>query len=371
MRETRTVIKNKSRTIAVATFAIVILALAFCFISSSLNINVVKSKTLLNYNEVGYTDYNVSLKKNNYFDKKELPSNEQYIASIIDKVNINYKYDFSASDRVNGTYSHKIFAKVSADYNVDTNTNKKVWSKDYKIKQEENKKIENKTVFNINENVSVSYDKYNKIINDFKRDYMLAVNAKVDVIMQVDYDIIYNGKKVKKEVNLTTSIPLSEQTIEIATNYKPSDTGAITEKVVVNRFNNVFVFIFGILLGILGIGILIKQFIEIMKDDQKQSAYLKKLKKYLHDYGDIIATSKEPPKMKGLNVIEVIKFEDMVNAQDDLRVPIIFCETKKNQEGKFYLISQDCVYCYILSDDSNKGGTHEEEKPKKQTKTNK
>ncbi len=368
MRETRTVIKNKSKTITIATVAIVILAFSFCFISSSLNIDVIKTKTLLSYTENSYTDYKVSLKKNNYFDKKELPSNEQYIASVIDKIHMNYKYDFSSSDRVNGTYSYKIFAKVIADYNLDTNTKKKVWSKEYEVKKETTKKIENTTVFNINENISVSYDKYNKIINDFKRDYMLAVNSRVDVIMQVDYDIIYNNKRVKKEVNLTTSVPLSEQTIEIATNYKPSDTGAITEKVIVNRFNNIFVFIFGVLLGIVGAVILIKQFIEIMKDDKKQSLYLKKLKKYLHDYGDIIATSKEPPKTKGLNVIEVLKFEDMVNAQDDLRVPIIFCETKKNQEGKFYLISQDCVYCYILSDDSNKGGTHEEDKTKEQEK---
>lgn len=366
MKENRTFIKEKPKTILTTTLAIVILALSFCFVSSSLNINVVQNKPIFTYNESSNVDYNVSLKKNDYFDEDILPSGEQYITSIIDKVHIDYNYDFSATDQFVGTYSYRIYAKVSADYNVDPNTAKQVWSKEYDLVKKQEKKVDDKATFAIDEQVDVNYDTYNKIINDFKRDYMLAVNAKVDVIMDVNFNITYKDRKVKDSASLVTSIPLSEQTIEISEDYKANDQGDITQSSVIKRFNNVFVFILGIVFAILGIIILIKQWKKIIEEDKKQSQYIKKLKKYLHDYGDIIATSKEVPKTKGLNVIEVVKFEDMVNAQDDLRVPIIFCETKKNQEGKFFLISQDCIYCYTLSEEITKGGKHDNKKEDKE-----
>lgn len=365
MKENHTFIKEKPKTILTTTIAIAILALAFCFLSSSLNINVVQNKSIFTYNESSNVDYNVSLKQNGYFDEDILPSGEQYITSIIDKINMDYTYDFSATDQFTGTYSYRIYAKVSADYNVDNNTSKQVWSKEYDLVKAKENKIEDKAAFAIDEHVVLRYDTYNKIINDFKRDYMLAVNAKVDVIMDVDFNISYNNHKVKDSASLVTSIPLSEQTIEISKDYKISDQGNITQSSVIKRFNNIFVFILGIVFAIVGIVILMKQLKKIIEEDKKQSEYIKKLKKYLHDYGDIIATSKEVPKTKGLNVIEVVKFEDMVNAQDDLRVPIIFCETKKNQEGKFFLISQDCIYCYTLSEKITKGGEYDNKKENK------
>lgn len=368
MRKKKTVLKNKKKIIVVATLAIIVLALSFCLISSSLNIHVIKTKTLMQYNEDSFVDYNVSLKKNNYFDSNTLPSNQQYITSIIDKVNMKYRYNFTSSVLLSGTYSYEIVAKVNANYNVDSTTSKQVWSKEYKLKEKKNNKLDNKSNFKIDEDISLSYDQYNKIINNFKKDYMLAINSKVDVIMRVNFDFDYNNNKLKDTATLTTSIPLSEQTIEISTNYKKEDIGSLTKKEELNRFNNIYIFILGVLFGLLGLFILIRQIIQVVHDDKKQSIYLKKLKKYRHDYEDIIATSKEPPKTKGLNIIEVTTFEDMVNAQDDLRVPIIFYETKKNQEGKFYLISQDCVYCYTLSDDSTKGGKQHEKKKTKESK---
>lgn len=361
MKNTKTVIKHKPKKIAVATLAIMLLAISFLLLSSSLNINVIQTKAIFSYNETSQLDYNVSLKKNNYFEQQVLPSGQQYITSIIDNVNMDYKYNFSATHNFSGVYSYKIYARVSADYNLDNNTSKQVWTKDYTIVEEKQKTIANQSFFSISENVSLNYDKYNKIINNFKRDYMLAINAKVDVIMDISVNTDYNGKQVKDSARLLTSIPLAEQTIEINKEYKATDNGNITTKNVIKRFNNIFTFILGIIVGLFGIIILIIQFIIILMDEKRQTSYIKKLKKYLHDYEDIIATSKEAPKTKGLNVIEVVKFEDIVNAQDDLRVPIIFCETKKNQEGKFYLISQDCAYCYTLSEENTKGGMHVKE----------
>jgi len=46
------------------------------------------------------------------------------------------------------------------------------------------------------------------------------------------------------------------------------------------------------------------QVLIILSDDQKQSEYIRRLKKYLHDYADIIATVKHKPNTDGLKLIE-------------------------------------------------------------------
>lgn len=347
----RTVIKQKPKTILVATLAIILFAFSFIFVSSNLNINEKKEELILNYNTAAKVDYVVNLKDNNYFSEKTIKSGEQYITSIIDNVEIDYNYNFSSAKKLDAEYSYKIIATVSANYKVDSSTSKKVWSKDYILKESENFKVNDESNISIEEKVNVSYDEYNKIINDFKRDYMLSVVSKVDVYMYVTMKGIYDKTSFVEDGTLLTSIPLSEQTISIATDYKEMKDGILTKEISVPRFNNVILFILGIIFGLLGIVIIVKQVMKILEDDRKQSTYIKKLKKYMHDYSDIIATVKSKPNTKDLKLIEFVKFEELVNAQDDLRVPIIFCETKKNEEGYFFLLSQDCAYYYILKED--------------------
>ncbi|MGN0973558.1 MAG: DUF5305 family protein [Bacilli bacterium] len=350
-KRTRTVIKHKPKTIAIATIAIVLFAIAFCLISSSLNIKKVKDEVILNYNTYSNADYKVNLKENNYFTEKTLQSGEQYITSVIDNIEIDYNYNYSSAKNITGDYSYKIVANVNADYKVDTSTTKKVWSKDYILKEIDNEKINNESNINISEKVKINYDEYNKIINDFKRDYMLAISSKVDIYMYVTLNGKYQDNNFEEKTTLLTSIPLSEQTINITTDYKSNIPGKLVKQVDVGRFNNIYIFITGVVCLILALIIIIKQIIKIIKDDKKQSDYIKKLKKYMHDYNDVIATVKSLPNIRELKKIELTKFEELINAQDDLRVPIIFCETKKNEEGKFYLITQDCAYYYVLKED--------------------
>lgn len=344
----RTVIKQKTKTILITIVAIILFALSFILISSSLNIRIVEEREVLNYNSNSKVNYVVNLKDNDYFTEKVLPEGEQYITSAIDNVEIDYKYSFSSAKMLSGKYSYKIVANVNADHKINSSTSKRVWSKDYVLASKENILLNNESTFNIDKKIKINYDEYNKIISDFKRDYMLAVQSKVDVYMYVMLNGNYNNKEFVEEATLLTSIPLSEQTISINTDYKQNKTNALTEMVTIDRFNNIYIFILGILFSLIAILTIVWRIIIIVADNKKQTKYIKQLKKFMHDYDDIIATVKSKPNTSGLNLIEFIKFEELVNAQDDLRVPIIFCETKVNEEGYFFLISETCAYYYIL-----------------------
>lgn len=347
----RTIIKNKKKTIIATAISITLFALAFIFITSGLNIKTVRKEQLLNYNTKSNVNYIVNLKKNNYFTEKTLPEGEQYITSIIDNIEIDYLYNLSTAKKVDATYSYKIIANVNANQKIDATTYKKVWSKDYVLKESEVLNIKDDTLIEIKDKVKINYDEYNKIINNFKKDYRLAVTSKLDVYMQVTVEGKFGKNKLEEKAKLITSIPLSEQTINIEKDFKENYNGAVTEERVVKRFNNIIVFILGIAFLAGGIYILVKELLEIIKEDKKQTTYIKNLRKYLHDYSDIIAVVKNAPSILNLKLIEFSKFEELVNAQSDLRVPIIFCEAIKNEKGYFYLITQDCAYFYILTEE--------------------
>ena len=348
--KSKTILKNKTNTIFITFIAIILFSVSFIFISSSYNFYTIKKEVLLDYHSESDVKYLVNLKQNNYFSESSLNMGEQYITSLIKDIDIDYDYKFNSDKKINGSYKYKIIARVNADHKVDSATTKKIWSKDYNLFESEEFKLDNVSEFAIKENIKINYDKYNEIVNNFKKDYMIALTSRVDVYMFVYITGMYNGNKFIEDSSLMTRIPLSEQTINITNDYIEKDTGNLSKKIVVDRFNNIYLFILGIILFILGCCLIIKQILIVISDSKKQSEYIKKLKKYLHDYDDIIATVKHKPKTDGLKEIEFVNFEELIDAQDNLRVPIIFCETKKNERGYFYLINQECAYFYVLKD---------------------
>ena len=48
--------------------------------------------------ENGNVDYNISLNKNEFFETATLPSSNQYIATLIDNIDISYKYNLQMKD---------------------------------------------------------------------------------------------------------------------------------------------------------------------------------------------------------------------------------------------------------------------------------
>lgn len=346
----KTVVKHKFKTYVVSFFAVSLLITSFFFIYSSLNIKTSLDVPVLTYSQKSDLDYKVYLKKNNYFKEKYLTKNKQYIASIIDYIDVSYNYTFSSSKDVNLTYKYKIVAKINARYKVDTNNTKQVWQNEYVLLDEKELEINNDNTFTISENVKIDYDKYNDIISNFKKDYMLAVTSDLTVSLLVDIDGEYiPAEKVFNEnadINLT--IPLSEQTINIKMDYKNLDNNQIVNVEKLSRFSNLPFFAVGVISSIISIVIIISMIRNVLNEDKKQSEYIKRLKKILHDYGDMIVEVKKPPQIQKNKASEVMNFSELINAQIEVKSPIVFSEVSKNELGLFVLFDKENAYYYLL-----------------------
>ena len=77
---------------------------------------------------------------------------------------------------------------------------------------------------------------------------------------------------------------------------------------------------------------------------------MKKLSKILKNYGNIIIEITTPINIDDYEIIEVKNIEEMVDLEEELRIPINFYEHIPNYYGEFTLIHNNIAYRYIIEE---------------------
>lgn len=346
----KTFVKNRTLTYVISFFSISLLVMSVFLIGSSLNIKTSTDVQLLSYNETSNVDYKVYLKPNNYFTESFLPKGKQYITSIIDYIDINYAYNFSSSKLIDAEYEYKIVGTLEANYKIDSSNTKQIWSTDYVLVEGKTFDVKDNSNILINENIKIKYEDFNKIIDSFKKDYMLSVASELNVVMYIKINGTYvpADKVFDISNDLKITIPMTQQTIEIKTDYKDINNDQIISIEQIKRVKNYYFLILGICSFVVAISVLTTLIIKVILDEKSQSVYIRELKKILHDYGDIIIEVKKAPKLSKEKSSEVKNFNELVNAQIELRTPIVFSEIIKNELGIFVILKDDYAYYYSL-----------------------
>lgn len=87
---------------------------------------------------------------------------------------------------------------------------------------------------------------------------------------------------------------------------------------------------------------------------EKKTNYTLKLNKILKSYGDIIVELATQINMENYQIIDVKNFNEMIDLEEELHIPINFYETIDSYEGEFYLIHSNVIYRYILTNEDEK-----------------
>ena len=305
------------------------------------------------YQEDNSVHYKVYLKENDFFETPYLDENKTYITSLIDHINVDFKYLVNFSEEVSGKYQYAIKAIISADKKDNTDSN--YWTKEFIIKELDTLNIDERNSFLIKENFDVDYNKYNDLLNEFKKVTKVTTDAKLTIVLEVKNDVQTYDVPLKFDRNLSLSIPLSELTVEGTVN-TDSQNGSnnITRQVRDNDPKFIFCRVVGIISTIVSfiIGFSIYKFYKrmILKD-----VYKHKLKKLTTTYDGVIVNVKNMPDLSNLNVIYVTSFEELIDAHSEVRMPINFYEAKNKKESHFVLIngSQAYVYRFNLKEAAN------------------
>ena len=333
------------RIFVIVGFIVIFAFLSLIFLKKGLE---TKTYSSIFYNERSNLDYKVYLKPNNYFTEPYLEKGKQYIASLIDYIDVDFNYDFNASDYLDFQYRYLIKADVAV-YEKG-NSGKILYNISDTLVPEKSLQYTGANIYSIRENLKVDYEHYNSIVTAFKKDYSLALESELKVTLYVFMNGTYEAvtQPISSTQTMSLTVPLTEQTINVDMNYKDVNEASVVEEYSnVETINIVFFGLFGVTLILaLVTTVVLVRFLNKIRT--KGTEYDRILGTILKDYEGIVARVKKVPDFNGRTVIELESFDEILDISEKLDKPILFIEMHKHQKSWFLLVNHNEIYKYAL-----------------------
>lgn len=329
--------RNKTIT-KYLSFIVIISTILISFITLYIENNKIK---YIKYTEQGNVDYKVYLKKNNFFEEKYLEENKEYISSLIDNVQAQFKYNLSIEqENIINKYTYKILSNVKV---TDKTTKKNLYDKTEILMPEKEIYITEKEI-NIKEPVEIDYNKYNDLINKFINIYEVG-NIESDLTVNMIIDIMDSNEKIKESI-ITLRIPLTTNTMDIdIKNDLVEEKNNVIEYKKDKKYNLLFILI-SIISLLIDLILIIRLIIYIKKTRSIITKYKKEKKKILRNYSQYIQKIDNKIDYEKYEQINVSTFTDLLEIRDAMQSPILMIEEKNCT--KFIIPTENILYIYTI-----------------------
>ena len=327
-----------------------ILLLCFCFVVIlALNIFLYvtgfykEAISSIMYKENNSIHYKVYLKDNDFFETPYLEEGKTYITSLIDYIKVEYNYNIEFDKEVSGDLKYYIVASIEANKpNKETGN---FWTKNYNITDVKTYTLNNDKILSLSEVIDVDYNKYNKILNEFKKRLSLSSDGVLKVYLVVDAPLTSGSMSIPVKSNLLLQMPLSEKTIEASINLDAkSNVNEITQ-VVETKTQKTLKLACLVISCVLEIGFVVAILL-IKKKEKESNLYESKIQKILSTYDSIIVNIDKFPDITENNIITVSSFEELLDAHGEVRMPINYFNGYN--KSHFILISDNTVWKYTV-----------------------
>ena len=346
--------KNK-KYILIVILSIILIASILCFTSYYIN-NYNFSKTpLYSYNIEKDVDYKVNLVENDFIEESSLPKGQTYITNLVNSIDSELKYNFVTSKKINLKYTYNVIATIKGHYKTSSeDKNTQVWEKGYILTQDSTYTNLESTNVLINEKINIDLPYFLNEVSNFKAVLKLPIDAYLDVSLNVK---VYNTDDINNQIllddsNVSINIPINNQAFTIDETFDKSTSKDIFNDELQTSSNSYLLYI-SIILFVIDLAIFALNFNKIFKMSYVKSKYKAELDKILKTYGDVIVEIVNPVKTKLSGVVDVKDFNEMMDLEEELRVPILFYDIPGKNEGWFTLIHNQILYKYVLKDDEN------------------
>lgn len=307
--------------------------------------NKEKKDAIVNYESNGIIEYKVNLKENDFYNIEDI-NNKNIISKFIDSINVYFNYEFSSSKPLtsNATYSLKLYLINSYNSN---NKKEELWRKEYVPIPETTEVNIDKAVMSINKEITIDFDEYNEMAKVIKNEAGVLTESYLMLEFSVNNELTEETKNANflDEHVMSIKMPLLENitSIEKEGTFNEKETLYNISKLGTN-YGQLTVGACLFIVSILLMTTASKMFIDI----KNISVYMLEQNKILKRYGDVIAETSTKPDLSSLEVMEITNFIDLINIEDELRIPILFYETIKGKESWFLIIHNDKAYRYTL-----------------------
>lgn len=303
----------------------------------------------VSYKSSSNVSYKVYLLENDYFDEPYLGMNRTYISSLINYIDINFNYNLNFSNFVSGKYTYYIKGIIAADKVKDDDSS--YWSKSYILKEPVTISYDNQNSFNIDTNAKVDYQKYNSLLNEFRKDYGISFDGtfKVQLVIESESNATNIKESIPVDSLIEVRVPLTQQVIDLSIDLSNNDNEGEVSETIVNNTSSNYVFLgLGILFMSVTLCLLWLIFRYIIFIYLSKSEYSKTLKKIFSTYDSVIVNVSNLPNLNDLKVIEVNTFSELIDAHSEVRMPINYYEEVADCKSVFVLVSTNMAWVYTL-----------------------
>jgi len=297
-------------------------------------------------------EYKVYNNDNKFYNSEYLDDYGSYISSITDKIDFSIKYIFKTTENLDIDYTYDLYGQVLAEV-YESGSTSPVWSKELDINMENTEKLGSGNYLQLNKEISIPFKEYNDMMIEYKKNYNINVSSYIKFTIQVKIDSLKTiNSNISNVDTLTIKIPLLQPTYKIDIDKSVSNNRDIY-LLTKNESNNIFlkIGIIGIIITILTALIL---FIIYKNTRTKIELFKEKNNNLLRKYEEIIITIEELPNIEGLETIEITDFNDLIDLEETLKLPIMYLNIIPNKESWFILIHNNFFYRYILKINNNK-----------------
>lgn len=343
-----TKIKVKRLSNKVVYFLYILFIMIFVIIGQVFFNKKIVDKVLVkfNYFENGNVDYRVFYKENPFYTETFIESGKSYVTQYVNYVDINFDYYRNYSSNVSGYYQPNITVTLLV-YEPGNESND-YWKKVYNIETGEKQELNGKD-YHLLKNVKIDFNKYLSDYQEYKSSSIMAHDAKLIVEMKVSNRAIYKDlSPIDNKSSLRLDIPLSEATFKITKEEKIEKDTVNYDKTEYNEKARKYAKIIAISSWCFVVILSILFIIRYRSDLDKQSMFERKLKKILTSYDSILVECKKMPYVGNLSVVFVASIDELIDAQNEVRLPINYKISKGKQTATFILIRNNLAWVYQL-----------------------
>lgn len=307
-----------------------------------------EKSVIYSYKITNNIKYRVYFKENDYLDEKNMGMNQNYIADLVDYIEVDFASLYSASMKTNLLSNYSIEATIVGEYKVpETEENSKIWQKKYNIESVDITNYDDQNQINYNRKAKLTLDEYKDEVKRFQKELRLPMSTKL--VVKFNSEVKAEEYNIDKISDMELIIPLDESIFSITTNYDKTISSNIYSEEVDNSILKInIIFIMVSCIFILGAGVYLYKNIKVVIKTLHKNKYTRTLNKIRRDYDELIIDLKEPINLKNYQIVEVKTFEELMDLENEIRIPILNYEPIKGKEAWFVIIQQNLAYRYIL-----------------------
>ena len=339
---------RKSTKYAITIVSLVVLIFSFInFIKIIQKENMKTStKEIYQYTNRFNYDYNVNLISNQYMTNDEIKDKKlAYVTDLIKNINLDLNYEYSANRKSKVYCTYSVVGLMQAFY-TKNGEEQKIWEKQEILLPEKN--IESASdVLNVKEMLPLDLRDKNKLINEFKQQLGMTIDAKYTMSLAIKVVTEIEGKEIVDEVTPSIVIDLAEKTTKILGENNLENTKYISEEVALSEKASQFRIFVDVVFMIIAM-VVLARVSSFRSANVVRNEYKYELNRILRICHDKIVQVSTKPNDEEIEVVYVKDFGEIFKVSEELFKPILYFNAKENEEAWFSVMSGKTSYRFIL-----------------------